>query len=430
MLNANHYFPQDEKTLELAVNSPAGHSGWQVTSQLSSAGGNIQTKKPLAFGAGLTIIGFPVEVPKPETGLYDFSAGVLDEKGTLRFSEDKQFFLLERPEIGSYTAKIAEIKKGESYAKDKVLRESLPTLEVRLKWTEDFMKSAEAFGDIDSLERWSQEMKELMRYLGTGKPALFPTGRAVTLGYTSPVDGTLKSYAVSVPEWYDPKRRFPLYVTLGGGGADAEREASIVEAANGGSWTGKRAGDMIVLAADPRLASDWYTGDSAREILACIDHVKKLYSVNDKAVIVDGFDRGAYGALGLALLNPGMFEGVVLRSGRYDPPESLRAEKIADMLNGAKGLKALILHGDLDDIAPIAGARSLAEELTKAAGPSVKLLEVKAGEHIIDDRWPDVFGWVKSVLGDAVVKIKPPRKPGSKREPGNPGNPDGYNDLR
>jgi pimeloyl-ACP methyl ester carboxylesterase len=426
MLNANHYFPGDEKTLSLAVNSPADGQGWELRFLLSSAAGIVQTKEDLSFGPGLRVLSFPIEVSKPSSGLYDFSVGVLDDRGTLRFSDDKQFFLIEPPEFEAYAAKIADIKKGELYAKDAVFRESLPTLEVRVQWTEDFMKTAPPFGDIDSLKRWSEEMKELLRNLEAGKPALFPPGRPVTLGYRSPGDGSLRSYAVFIPEWYDPKLRFPLYVTLGAGEGDAEREVSVVQMANYGPRVSRKAGDLIILAPASGLAADWYTGDSEKEILASIDHLKKLYSVNDKAVILDGFDRGAYGALRLALLSPGLFRGLVLRSGRYIPPESAKGENVFDLLDRAKDLKVLVLHGDQDDVAPVAEAQSIVTRLQKVAGESVKFIEVKDGGHLDYSRWGDVFGWVKDVLGDAVVKTKPPKRERERREPQNPEEPGSF----
>jgi hypothetical protein len=426
MLNANHYSPGDAKTLSLAVNSPTDGQGWELRLQQSSAAGNVQTKKDLSFGAGFSVLSFPVEVGKPTLGLYDFSIGILDDKATLRFSEDKQFFLVEPPELETYAAKIADIKKGELYAKDPVFRESLPSLEVRVKWTEDFMKTAPPFGEIDSLARWSQEIKELLRNLEAGKPALFPTGRPVTIGYRSPYDGTLRSYAVFVPEWYDAKLHFPLYVTLGAGEGDAEREVSVIQMANYGPRVSRKAGDLMILAPASGLAADWYSGESGKEILASIDHLKKLYSVNDKSVILDGFDRGAYGALSLALLNPGRFRGLVLRSGRYVPPESVEGENIFALFDRAKDLKFLFLHGDLDEVAPVAEARAVVERLEKVAGGAVKFIEVKDGGHLDASHWGDVFGWVKDVLGDAVVKTKPPKRGRERREPQNPEEPGSF----
>ncbi len=409
MLSANHYFPQDEKILSLAVHSPSAQSGWQLVMMLSSPEGNVQTKRSLSFDRGQSVLEFPVEIAKPVWGVYDLSLGLLDEKGAVRFSDDKQFFLIQPPQLESVAARLAEIKKGALYAKDEAFRESLPTAEVRLQWIEEFIKSADPHGDIESVGKWDEEIKELLGRLEAGEPALFPPGRAGTLGYRSPIDGSLKSYTVIIPLWYDRSLKFPLTVTLGGGTTEAERNVGVLDAINFGPRVGRRAGDLIFMEPSPELAQNWYTGNAGPEIMAGIEHLKKLYGVNEKAIILDGFDRGAYGALRWALLNPGVFRGVVLRSGRYVPPKDIPAENLFDLFDRAGNLKVIMVHGAEDEDAPVSEARSVAGQLERL-GAGFKYVEVKDGKHTGYDRWTEIFGWLKDVLGGDVVVTKPPRK--------------------
>jgi len=424
-LSANHYFPQDEKTISLAVHSPSAHSGWQLVMLLSSPEGNVQLKKSLAFDRGTSVLKFPIEIVKPVWGVYDLSLGLLDEKGALRFSDDKQFFLIQPPEFESVTAKLDEVKKGELYAKDAVFRESLPTVEVRLQWTEEFMKSADPYADIESVRKWDEEIKELLGRLEAGEPALFPPGRAATLGYRSPVDGSLKSYTVIVPQWYDKNLKFPLSVTLGGGTTEAERNVGVLDAVNFSPRVGRRAGDLIFMEPSPELAQDWYAGNAGPEIMAGIDHLKKLYSVNEKAIVLDGYDRGAYGALRWALLNPGVFRGVVLRSGRYIPPEGSKAENLFDLFDRAGSLNILMVHGAEDEQAPVSEARAVAARLEKS-GSAFTYIEVKDGAHTGYDRWTAIFAWLKSILREDIVLTKPPRKKSDKKGDDSYGAPDNH----
>ena len=260
LLSANRYFPRDEMTVSLAVNSPSAHSGWELVMLLSSPEGSVQSKKSLAFDRGMSILKVPIEISKPVWGVYDFSLGLLDEKGALRFSDDKQFFLIQPPEFEAVAAKIAEAKKGDLYAKDAVFRESLPTLEIRLLWTEEFMKSADPYADIDPLRRWNEEIKELLRNVEAGRPALFPAGRAASLGYRSPVDGALKSYAVVIPEWYDKSLKFPCS-SRWRGGHGGQRNVGFFEAINFSPRVGRRAGDLIFMEPSTEMAQGWYAGE-------------------------------------------------------------------------------------------------------------------------------------------------------------------------
>ncbi len=408
-LSANHYFPQDEKTVSLAVHSPSAHSGWQLVMLLSSPEGNVQSKRSLSFDRGRSVLEFPVEIAKPVWGVYDLSLVLLDEQGAIKFSDDKQFFLIQPPQLESVAARLAEIKKGARFAKDEVFRESLPTAEVRLQWIEEFIKTADPHGDIESVRKWDEEIKELVGRLEAGEPALFPPGRAGTLGYRSPLDGSLKSYTVIIPPWYDKSLKFPLAVTLGGGATEAERNVGVLDAVNYGPRVGRRAGDLIFMEPSPELAQNWYAGNAGPEIMAGIEHLKKLYGVNAKAIVLDGFDRGAYGALRWALLNPGVFRGVLLRSGRYVPPDNLPAENLFDLFDRAGNLSIMMVHGAEDEDAPVSEARAVAARLEKL-GAGFKYIEVKDGGHSGYDRWTDIFSWLKDLLGGDVVVTKPPRK--------------------
>ena len=408
-LNANHFYPEDELKLNLAVRSPAPQSGWQVRMVLTTPLGNVQSQSPLSFNQGMNILSFPVEVEKIATGIHDLSLGVIDEKGGLRYTDDKRFFLLDRKEFEAYDIKLADIKKGEPFVNDIVFRESLPTLEVRLKWIRDFMEKSPPFADLESVQQWNLDIKDLFRLVDEGKPALFPSGRLVRLGYRSEADGALWSYSVLVPDWYDQKTPLPLLVTLAGGVAD-ERRAMFALASNYfGPKVRKRAGDFFILAPKVEDPAGWYSGGSAQRVIETIEHLAKIYSVNTKSIVLDGFSRGGYGALRLALQNPGTFRGVIVRSGILIPPQHSGAENIMDMLDRAKNQNILIVHGDQDKAAPIEEVRRAVARLLELKA-NVRLIEVKGAGSENYDKWDDVFSWLRDTLGGTLVDLKPPKK--------------------
>jgi len=408
-LNANHFYPEDERRLDLAVRSLAPQSGWQARIILTTPLGNIQSQKPLSFSQGVNILSFPVELEKTATGIYDLSLGVIDEKGALRYTDDKRFFLLDRKEFSALEAKLAEIKKGELFSKDLVFRESMPTLEIRLQWIRDFMEKSLPFPDLESVQQWNLDIKDLLKLVEEGKPALFPSGRIVNLGYRSEADGALRSYSLLVPDWYDQKIPLPLLVTLAGGAAD-ERRAMFAMASNYfGPKVRKRAGDFFILSPKVEDPAGWYAGGSAQRVIETIEHLAKIYSVNTKSVVLDGFSRGGYGALRLALQNPGTFRGIIVRSGILIPPEHSGAENIQDMFDRAKNQNILIVHGDQDKAAPIGEVRRAVARLQELKA-NVRLIEVKGAGSDNYDKWDDVFSWLKETLGDSVVELKPPKK--------------------
>jgi len=408
-LNANHFFPEDERKFNLAVHSPAPQSGWQARIILTTPLGNIQSKVPLSFGPGTSILSFPVEMEKTPTGIYEISLGVIDEKGTLRFTDDRRFFLLDRQEFDAYDTKLAEIKKGEAFAKDIIFRESLPNLEVRLKWIRDFMEKLPPFADLESVQEWNLEIKDLFKLVDEAKPALFPSGRISRLGYRSEADGSLRSYSVLVPEWYNEKTPLPLLVTLSGGPVADRRAMFALASSYFGPRVRKRAGDFFILAPEVDDPAGWYAGGSAQRVIETIEHLAKIYSVNTKGVVLDGFGKGGYGALRLALQNPGTFRGVIVRSGIFVPPQHSGAENILDMLDRAKGQNILILHADREKAAPVEEARKVVAQLQQFKA-NVRYIEVKGAGPENFDKWGDVFSWLREIFGDTAVDLKPPKK--------------------
>jgi predicted esterase len=171
----------------------------------------------------------------------------------------------------------------------------------------------------------------------------------------------------------------------------------------------RRAGDFIILAPGVGDRSGWFAGDSGEEALECVAHLKKLYGVNEKAVFLDGFSKGGYGALRLALLHPQAFRAVIIRSGLIVPPADVKGENLFDLLAQGRNLSFLFVHGDQDEIAPIQDVRQAVARLQELKS-SVRMIEVKGGGHADAEKWEDVFGWVRDVLGNDMVVIKPPKK--------------------
>lgn len=413
-LNANHFYPEDERKLNLAVHSPAPQSGWQARMILTTPLGNIESQSPLLFSQGMNILSFPVELEKTTTGICELSLGVIDEKGALRYTDDKRFFLMDRQEFEAYEVKLADIKKGEPFAKDLVFRESLPTLEIRLQWIRDFMEKSPPFADLESVQQWNLDIKDLFKLVEEAKPALFPAGRIARLGYRSEADGALRSYSLLVPDWNDQKTPLPLLVTLAGGAADERRAMFGMASSYFGPKVRKRAGDFFILAPKVEDTGGWYAGGSAQRVIETIEHLTKIYSVNTKSIVLDGFSRGGYGALRLALQNPGTFRGVIVRSGILIPPEHSGAENIMDMFDRAKNQNILIVHGDQDRAAPIEEVRRAVARLQESEA-NVRYIEVKGAGSDNYDKWDDVFSWLRDTLGDSVVDLKPPKKQREKK---------------
>jgi phospholipase/carboxylesterase len=166
---------------------------------------------------------------------------------------------------------------------------------------------------------------------------------------------------------------------------------------------------MIMIAPKARGLSDWYLGDSGKEVIECIDHIKVLYNIDEKNIVLQGFSMGGYGAWRLSLLNPDLFKAVVILSGAISPPPDLsrKGENILDLLDRGKGLNFLIVHGAKDNAVPVENAREAVRKLEEL-GIKHKYIEIKDAFHVGYNKWNEIFDWIRDVLD--IEPERPPRK--------------------
>jgi len=398
-IGASRFYHDDDKTLTCVINAPSEKSGWKVRTELSSAQDNISRIEEITIQKKMNVFRFNLEERNYDSGPYDLSVGILDEKGTLRFTENHRFFIINREEFEGFKTRIEEIKKGELFAKDERFSLSLPNLEIRMDWIQDFMKKSPPFPEIELIEEWYEEIDILFKSIEIGKPALFPPGSIGRLAHKSEIDGTFQPYSVYVPEAYDEKTPIPLFVTLHGSGVDERNTILQVSRMHAMARFRKKFPHMIVMAPKARGLSDWYTGDSGKEVIESINHIKRVYNIDEKRIILDGFSMGGYGAWRLSLLNPELFKAVIIRSGAISTPSHLEGDNIVDLLDKGKDLNFIIVHGDKDNAVPVKNSREAVQKLV-ALGINHKYIEVEGASHMGYNKWDDIFDWLKKIISE------------------------------
>lgn len=401
LIDSFHFYHDEDKKFTLAVRSPEDKTGWELRTYILGPGAvNVSHEEEFAFKKGVNMLRSQLEEQELETGVYDLSVGVIDEKGSLNFKEDTRFFIVNRDELVGYRTKFEEVKKGELFAKDEKFRNSMTNLEARFEWIRDYMDNAPPHIGIASIEEWMDEVKTLIESVEEGKPAFFPLGSIGRYAHRSNIDGTLQPYTIYVPRDYDEEVPIALFVVLHGSGVDevnyAVNMARLINQARSQLQIPK----MMMVAPQARGLSDWYLGDSGKDVLECIDHVKSLYNIDEKNIIIHGFSMGGYGAWRLSLLNPGFFRAAVILSGAISPPPYLKGEKIVDLLDAAKGknFNFFIVHGEKDNAVPVEAARKAVQRL-EARGIPHEYIEIKNAYHTGYNKWVEIFRWLKNVIG-------------------------------
>ena len=393
LLDATHYYNDSQREITYALNSPEKTIGWTLKYIQSHASSKKSDEKKIDLQRGLNISKLFIPGGQDLSGLYYLSLGILDDQSRLVHTEDKQYYLLNKEEMNGFRAKIDEVKESEKYSEDEIFRESLPSLEIRLKWMADYMEDAQPHAFIQELYSWYQDFKFLLKNVEENKPALFPLGRIARLAHRSNIDGTLQPYSVYVPESYDEKNPLPLVITLHGSGVD-EQDTILTVAQK---IVGEGRMNVIVLAPKARGLSDWYVGNSGEDVSECLTHLKKLYRIDEVKTFLDGFSMGGYGAWRLAVMNPDLFRAVIIRSGAIQPPPGIKGENILDLYTSKKNLNVLMIHGEKDEAVPVENARKMAARL-KELGENYRYIEVKDAGHSDYDKWSEIFRWLKDLI--------------------------------
>ncbi len=454
VMSATHYYDDAVKSLTLGINNPGPAGEWTLRYNLSSSKVNRNGLHKATFETGSSRYVWDVEdTGEFPSGAYVLSVGLIDPGGALRFTQDNNFFVLNRTELEDIKARFAQVAEGKPVAKAKPVtdekdvakeeaaardkaatkeeaaakgepvtkeeavadalrfRNSLPSIEIRFQWIEDFMSGVYSYADMDTLHQWYDDLEWLMEQVEKGEPALILPGRIGRLAHRSGIDGTLQPYSVYVPDFISPEESLPLYVTLHGSGVDEQFTIrSTAQQIYAGVFRG-RMSRMIILAPQGRGLSDWYVGNAERDVLECIAHVQTLYKIDADRIILDGFSMGGYGAWRLGLRYPDMFKAVVVRSGAVTPPSQIEGGNILDLMQAGVSNSYLIVHGDADDAVSVENARVAVNRL-KALGIDHKYIEIKGGAHGGYEIWDEIFAWLRQkVKGlDAGPLRTPPRK--------------------
>jgi len=357
----------------------------------------------------MSMLKFQIEQQEFQTGAYDLSVGVIDEEGSLRFKEDSRFFVIKRAELEDYQAEFEEAKKGDLFEEDEKFRNSMPNLEIRFDWIQDYMENAPPHMGIASIEEWMDEIKTLIERVEEGEPAFFPLGSVGRYAHRSKIDGTLQPYSIYVPRDYDKEVPIALFVVLHGSGVDEVSYAVNVARLISQARVQLKIPKMMMIAPQARGLSDWYLGDSGKDVIECIEHVQKLYHVDKRNIIIHGFSMGGYGAWRLSLLYPDLFKAAVILSGAIVPPPFSKGENILDLLDKAdrEKLNYFIVHGAKDNAVPVEAARRAVQKLEELGIPH-EYIEIRNAYHTGYNRWVEIFKWLKNLIEEYKRIIRSP----------------------
>jgi poly(3-hydroxybutyrate) depolymerase len=163
---------------------------------------------------------------------------------------------------------------------------------------------------IDPIARAGVTFDEAWRRLQRGRPyAARETGVQQLQNRTS--DGVEHHYAVTVPDGYDPARTYQVRIQLHGGVGGRTTNAPV-----GTGAIGALAGaEQIYVVPYAWAEQPWWGNDQVLNLAAIVDHLKRLYNVDENRVVLSGVSDDGTGAYFVAMRETTPFASVLPLNG-------------------------------------------------------------------------------------------------------------------
>jgi pimeloyl-ACP methyl ester carboxylesterase len=211
------------------------------------------------------------------------------------------------------------------------------------------------------------------------------------------------------------------------GGHDRTRPATVLVGThpwNGSPWTYAAYEELIeeagkkdvVLLMPSGLGNSLYVADAEDEVMRALEAIEKELAVDRQRVAIWGASMGGAGATTIAFHRPDRFAFVASYFGdsRYDlstyvksilgSEEGARRVNALDVLENARHLPVLLVHGEDDRTSPMKQSTMLFDAMNKA-GFSVELERAAAMGH----EGPLVVKYIRRVVDRAAAARAPAR---------------------
>ena len=350
-----------------------------LTIRILNDGLILEKVQKIELDKGLQKITVQILIPN-KTGLYRLEVR-LDEQ-----QWNQQFYRVlpdEIPRIYEY------IKIFEEKAKTPMEKSSLYGLFYKLN---DLKKSLDDFNPRDKVISIKEMIDELnvlcIRLQEYGH--IYTEGRIRT-AFKSPDDETLQPYSIVLPPNLVPDADYKLLFCLHGSGADEVGFLSLRER----TFREIFGDDFIIVAPRGRDLSDWYVGQTERDVIHLLDIIKNMFRIS--RAIIYGFSMGGYGVWRITFLYPDIFDAAIVGSGSPIFPGCDELEMdVRPLRDNAKHIPYLIMHGTEDRAVSFEVTKEFADQLV-AEGFDIKFRAFEGAGHGNIDSNNVMCEWMKKM---------------------------------
>ncbi len=206
---------------------------------------------------------------------------------------------------------------------------------------------------------------------------------------------------VHLPPGYNPKKSYPLIITLHGAGGNGQnlRGAWANTKTNWGQKV--RAGYIVV--APTWQPARWWLWPQGKDIFTLLEEMKNAYSVDTDRVIIGGFSNGAHSAWNLGMKQPSLFAALAPAAGApvAESGQSLDLDMVASLAN----LPVHLVHSADDRICSASTAKRVEARYRELGYKNFVHKQFDSGGHVAHiEYWGNIFEWFGKLRRDIYSK--------------------------
>jgi hypothetical protein len=236
---------------------------------------------------------------------------------------------------------------------------------------------------VDPILRAGTPFDDAYRRLLRGRPyTARETGIVRMENRTS--DDVEHFFAVTVPDTYDPARRYQMRIQLHGGVGGRATNAPV-----GNGTVGALAGaEQIYVVPYSWRDAPWWSPDQVLNLAAIVDRVKRLYNVDENRVVLSGVSDGATGVLYLAMRDSTAYASILPLNGYVMVLAMRDIDDGLIFLNNLRNKPLFAINGGRDPLYPTRVVEPYLEHMKKGGVSIDYHPQPNAGHNTA--WWPEV----------------------------------------
>lgn len=345
-----------------------------------------------------------IEIPIRD---YEFNKGKNKIKILIKLQEmekrkDFNITLYDEEELHFIKSKIDTLKSKTS--SNSFIKESLTSIEFYYKELKDKIRKLKSYEEFNEIEKSKEILYKSIEEMEKGND-LFKVGYKLRLGFRANVDSTLQAYSLYIPSSCKDNRIIGLMVCLHGSGSDDisvlsnELYLKIAEEQR-----------IILLAPLARGKSNCYCPvEAIEDTIDITKRIKKLFNLENKITILQGFSMGGYGALRIFDYKKEIFQGVAIFSGHYDLGKKFGFIDAKNYIedNNIKAFEyanMIIYHGEEDLNCNYNEVQKFIDKL-KNVNLRLEVKISKCGHKSLTEEWYNSFkSWIETIDKDIILE--------------------------